>query len=137
MQELKGRGAVVLGTGGVGRGIALGLAAEGMQVGVADSNAATAEAVAAEITAAGGDAVALQADATSTDSLQGLAEDAAGRFGGISVLANTVGVIADRRLEEASEEDWAWFFEFNIMASVRSVNAFLPHLRASAEGGHI
>src|SRR4051794_1554654 len=137
MQELKGRGAVVVGTGGVGRGIALGLAREGMRVGVADINASTTEAVAAEIAKDGGEAVAMQADATSTESLAALAEDAAGRFGGVSVLANTVGVIADRRLDAATEDDWAWFFEFNVMASVRSVNAFLPHLRASDGGAHI
>src|SRR5437764_3986974 len=108
-----------------------------MRVGVADINATTAEEVAAEISDRGGDAVALQADATSTESLTALAEQAAGRFGGVSVLANTVGVITDRRLDSATEDEWAWFFEFNVMASVRSVNAFLPHLRASGDGGHI
>ena len=134
MEELKGHGAVVIGTGGVGRGIALGLAREGMRVAVADINATTADAVAAEIRDGGGEAVGLQADATSTEALTSLADAAASRFDGVRLLVNTVGVITDRRLDSATEEDWAWFFEFNVMAAVRSVNAFLPHLRAGGEG---
>lgn len=131
MEDLKDYGAVVIGTGGVGRGIALALGQEGMHVAVADLNAATADAVAAEIRDAGGDAVAVETDATSTASLTALADDAVGRFGDVRLLVSTVGVITDRRLDAATEEDWAWFFEFNVMAGVRSVNAFLPHLRAA------
>lgn len=137
MQELQGRNAVVIGTGGIGRGIALGLATEGMAVGVTDIDPGAADAVAAEVTAGGGRAVAAQADATSRLSLDSLAARMVTELGGVNVLVNTVGVILDRRLDEATEEDWQWFLEFNVLASVRSVNSFLPHLRASGDEAHI
>jgi NAD(P)-dependent dehydrogenase (short-subunit alcohol dehydrogenase family) len=136
VEELKDHGAVVIGAGGIGRGIALSLAREGMHVAVSDLNATTAELVASEIRGCGDDAVAMPADATSVDSIMALAGDAVRRFGDVRVVVSTVGVITDRRLEAATEEDWAWFFEFNVMANVRIVNAFLPHMRA-AGGGHI
>lgn len=135
--ELAGRNAVVIGTGGIGRGIALGLAAEGMSVGVADIDPAAADAVAAEIAAAGGRAVPAQADATSRISLDDLATRMVTELGGVNVLVNTVGVILDRRLDAATDEDWQWFLEFNVMATVRSVAAFLPHLRSSGDEAHI
>src|SRR4051812_37661933 len=134
MEDLKGHGAVVLGAGGIGRGIALALAGGGMKGAVPDNNPATAEAVTAEITGEGGQAVTMQADATSSESLVALAEGAARQFGDVRLLVNTVGVITNRRLDEATEQDWAWFLEFNVMAAVRSVNAFLPQLRAAGEG---
>jgi NAD(P)-dependent dehydrogenase (short-subunit alcohol dehydrogenase family) len=69
MDDLNGRVAVVTGGGsGIGRGLSLGLAAEGMTVAVADLQAANAEAVAAEIEAAGGRALALGVDVTSVPS---------------------------------------------------------------------
>ena len=66
MNDLKGRVAVVTGGGsGIGRGLALGLAAEGMTVAVADIGLASAERVASEIESRGGRAFPIGVDATS------------------------------------------------------------------------
>lgn len=136
--ELEGRTAVVIGGGGgVGRGVCLGLADAGMRVLVADLELAHAEAVAAEIAARGGVASAAHVDATDVASLEGLAATAVERHGAVHVLANLVGVITNRRLDEATEAEWSWFFEFNVMAHVRANNVFLPHLRAHGEPAHI
>jgi NAD(P)-dependent dehydrogenase (short-subunit alcohol dehydrogenase family) len=136
--ELAGRTAVVIGGGGgVGRGVALGLAAAGMRVMVADLDAGAAATVAAELRERGAEAAAQQVDATDVASLEHLASAAVDAFGAVHVLANLVGVITNRRLDEATEADWAWFFEFNVMAHVRANNVFLPHLRAHGEPAHI
>ena len=136
--ELAGRTAVVIGGGGgVGRGVALGLAAAGMRVMVADIDEASAGAVAAELRERGAEAAAHQVDATDVASLERLASATLDAFGAVHVLANLVGVITNRRLDEASEAEWAWFFEFNVMAHVRANNVFLPHLRAHGEPAHI
>jgi NAD(P)-dependent dehydrogenase (short-subunit alcohol dehydrogenase family) len=138
MDDLKGRGAVVVGGGsGIGRGIAMGLAAEGMAVLVADIDPESAAAVSDEITFHGGDARSHRVDATDDASLASLAERAGDELGKVHVLANTVGVVADTPLIEATEAEWAWFIEFHLMTAVRSVNAFVPAIRAHGEGGHI
>ncbi len=136
--DLTGRVAVVIGGGsGIGRGIALGLAGEGMQVVVADIDAASADAVRSEIEAAGGTALAAHIDATDRGSLGELADHAVRELGAVHVLVNTVGAIVDRRLDEATEDDWGWMLELNLMAQVRSVAVFLPRLRASGGPAHI
>lgn len=87
MDDLNGRVAVVTGGGsGIGRGLSLGLAAEGMTVAVADVQAANAEAVAAEIESAGGRAFALCVDVTSAASLAAAAKEIVARAGGVNLL---------------------------------------------------
>jgi NAD(P)-dependent dehydrogenase (short-subunit alcohol dehydrogenase family) len=113
------------------------LGAEGARVVVADIEPDSAGAVAAEIVSRGGTAVPRQVDGTSRESLADLAAFAVAEYGAIHVLSNNVGVITDRSLADATEADWAWFLEFNVMAIVRGVQAFLPHLRANPDGGHI
>lgn len=138
MKELAGKTAVVIGGGGgIGRGISLALAREPMNVVVADIELDTAARVAGEIGEAGGRAIAARVDATDVDSLTALAQRATDEFGGVHVVSNNVGVIVNRKLEAASEADWAWFFEFNIMALVRANNALLPYLRAHGGEAHI
>jgi len=133
MEDLTDRVAVVIGGGsGIGRGIALGLAAAGMRVVVADIDAASAEAVRDEVAAAGGRATAAPVDGTDRQSLGRLADDTVAEHGAVHVLSANVGVVADRPLTAASEADWAWIIEFNLLSAVRAVDVFLPRLRASA-----
>lgn len=138
MEDLAGKGAVCVGGGsGIGRGIALGLGAEGVRVLVADIDPDTAERVRDEIVAAGGEAQSAQVDATSPDSLSELARTAADLIGNVHVLVQTVGVVANTPLGDATEQEWGWFTEFHLMSAVRTVNAFLPGIRAHGEGAHI
>jgi NAD(P)-dependent dehydrogenase (short-subunit alcohol dehydrogenase family) len=130
--DLHGRTAVVIGAGsGIGRGIALALAAEGMRVVVGDIEAESATAVAGEVASSGGVATAARVDGRDRATLAALADQAVADYGGISVLSTNVGVFANRSLASASEQDWAWIIELNLMSAVRAVNVFLPHLRAS------
>jgi NAD(P)-dependent dehydrogenase (short-subunit alcohol dehydrogenase family) len=137
--KLDGRTAVVIGGGsGIGRGIALSLGREGMHVAVADIDGEWAEKVAAEITDRGGAAKGFAVDGTDTGSLTELADATEKEFGtGPAVLSNNVGVACSRKLELATENEWAWAIEFNLMSAVRSVNVFLPRIRAHGQGGHI
>ena len=136
--ELSGATAVVIGGGsGVGRGIALGLAARGAAVAVADIDLATAESVALELEIAGGRAGAYQVDATDRASLDRLTGAVEAAQGSTQALVNTVGAIYDRPLAETADADWEWIFEFNVMAMMRSVQAFLPQLRTHPGSAHI
>jgi NAD(P)-dependent dehydrogenase (short-subunit alcohol dehydrogenase family) len=138
MEDLSGRVAVVIGGGsGIGRGIALGLAAEGMRVVVADIDAASADEVRGEITEVGGTATVAGVDGTDRESLGRLAEGTVAEHGAVHVLSTNVGVVADQPLTTASEVDWAWIIEFNLMSAVRAVDVFLPHLRTAGGPAHI
>jgi len=135
MKDLAGRTAVVLGVGGVGRGIAHCLAAEGMRVAVADIDDAVAAGVRDAITADGGGATALAVDATDRDQLSALGERVTAELGGPHVVVNTVAAITDRPLDRCTEQDWAWIIETNLLASVRVVDVLLPRLRAARASG--
>lgn len=130
LTELEGRTAVVVGGGsGIGRGIALALAAEGMRVVVGDIFHESAAAVAEEITKNGGQATDATVDGRDRASLAALADQAVAAYGGVQVLSTNVGVFANRRLDSATDEDWAWILELNLMSAIRVVDVFLPRLR--------
>lgn len=128
---------IIGGGGGVGRGIALGVAARGARVVVADVDPETADAVARELVDAGHQAIAAQVDATDAVSLASLADTAEAAFGSVDLLSNNVGVVHSGELLEASESDWAWVIEFNLMTIVRACAAIVPRIRAHGRGGHV
>jgi 3-oxoacyl-[acyl-carrier protein] reductase len=99
---LSGQKAIVTGAAsGIGRGIAIALAAEGMEVALVDRAAPEASnAVAASIEAAGGKAFGVQADVSDEASAVAAVTGAARRMGGIDLLVNSAGVIADGPLLE-------------------------------------
>ena len=138
MQDLKGRTAVVTGGGsGVGRGISLGLAAEGMKVAVLDLNGGAAERVAQEIAARGTESMAVAVDVTSPEQLAAAAKEVVGRFGNVNLLCANAGVILPiGPLAENSDSDWEYVFSVNLHGVVKTVNAFLPSLR-EADEAHI
>jgi NAD(P)-dependent dehydrogenase (short-subunit alcohol dehydrogenase family) len=135
MQTLDGKTAVVTGGGsGIGRGIALGLAAEGMRLAILDLNSEAASAVAAEIERAGGEAIALAVDVTSAEALARAAAEVADRLGDASVLCANAGVMLPLGpLAEKTSEDWEYVFSVNVHGVVKTVTAFLPQLRAADE----
>ncbi len=94
---LAGQKAIVTGAAsGIGRGIAGALAGEGMQVAIVDRAAReVTEAVVAGIQAAGGEAFAVQADVSDEASAVAAVTGAARRMGGLDLLVNSAGVIAD------------------------------------------
>lgn len=136
---LDGHTALITGGGsGIGRGIALALAREGMNVAVADLQRSNAEAVAGELEAAGARAIAIGCDVTSEDSLAAAAQAVRDAFGPVHLLSNNAGVIVPLEpVTQKSIADWEFVFSVNLFGIVRSVSAFLPAIRAHGEGGHI
>ncbi|MCC7365130.1 MAG: SDR family NAD(P)-dependent oxidoreductase [Dehalococcoidia bacterium] len=138
MQDLQGRVAVVTGAGsGIGRGIATVLAANGMNVVVADIDAASAEDAATALRAAGAEALAVQADVRKLDSVQTLADAAYERFGAVHVLCNNAGVMGWHHASEATHADWEFVLSVNLWGVIHGVEAFLPRFLAQGGEAHI
>lgn len=138
MRELQGKTAVVIGGGsGIGMGIALGLADEGVRVVVADIEPDAAQTVAKRLEAGGGRALAVRVDATDPESLADLVKLSTREFGAVHILSNNVGVGYDSPLSELTAQDWSWFIEFGFLSIIRAVDAFLPGLRSQAPEAHI
>ena len=114
--RLRQRVAIVTGASrGIGRAIALALAAEGANVVVnyASSSTAAQEVVAA-ITDAGGTAVALQADVSKIEQVDGLLKDTMEKFGRVDVLVNNAGITRDTLLLRMKPEDWQAVIDLNL-----------------------
>ena len=137
MRELEGRVALVSGGGsGIGRGIVLALAGEGMRVVVADVESDAAEAVAAEITAAGGEAIAETVDVTDVAAVEALADRCDERYGGVDVLCNNAGVVGHTPIGPGSLDSWRWIIDVNLFGVVHAINTFVPRMLARvAENG--
>jgi 3-oxoacyl-[acyl-carrier protein] reductase len=106
--NLAGKTAIVTGSSrGIGRAIALALAARGCRLVVNyRTRQAEAEAVAAEIAAAGGEALVVGGDVSRLDDVKRLAESALQRFGRIDILVNNAGLVRDNYIAFMKDEEW-------------------------------
>lgn len=115
-QHLQGKVAIVTGASrGIGRATALALAAEGayLVVNYASSSSA-AEQVVEEITAMGGQAIALPADVSKADQVDALVEKTMEKWGRIDVLVNNAGITRDTLLLRMKPEEWQAVIDLNL-----------------------
>jgi NAD(P)-dependent dehydrogenase (short-subunit alcohol dehydrogenase family) len=118
LYTLEGQVAVVAGgAGGIGRAVCEGLAAFGATVAVADINQAAADAVAAEISAAGGHAWGIALNALDIPGTQQVMAEVARRAGSLDVLVNAVGTHKEAPAEEFTEADWDRVVDLNLKAA--------------------
>ncbi|NOG68898.1 SDR family NAD(P)-dependent oxidoreductase [Roseicella sp. DB1501] len=134
MFELKGRvGLVTGGNGGIGLGLARGLAKAGAAVMVAGRNEAkNAEAVAA-LRALGAEADAVVADVTEEASVNAMVARCVERFGRLDILVNNAGINIRNRPEVYELADWHKVIATNLTSAMLASRAAHPHLKA---GGH-
>jgi len=123
---------------GIGRAIALRLAAEGGSIAVSDIDAVAAEEVAREIVATGGKAFATTCDVTDTASVEASFADAVARLGHLNVLVNTAGGDWDEPVfGEIADELWDRKMDVNLTGVVRCIRAALPSLIAAGPGSNV
>ncbi len=114
--KLKDKVAIVTGASqGIGRGIALGLAAAGADIVVnCDRSADKAEAVAQEIRSRGRRALVVKADVCNHTDVQRMVQETLRTFGRIDVLVNNAGLFINSPMEDVKEEDWDRVMAVNV-----------------------
>lgn len=132
--RLDGHVAVVTGGGaGIGRGIARVFSGAGASIVVSDLKAGTAEAVAAEIVADGGEAVGVACDVTREADLAAVVKTALDRFGKLSILVNNAGGGGPKPFDMPMDT-FRWAYELNVFSLFRLTQLAAPHMAAAGEG---
>lgn len=137
--DLSGQVAIVTGGGrGIGRAIARTLAAAGAGVAVVyHASRQGAEAVAAEIEAGGGRAIAVQADVRRADQVQAVVAAVVEHFGRVDILVNNAGIFTQAPQTELSEADWDAVFDTNLKGLWLCSKAVVRQMIAQGGGGCI
>ncbi|MGZ3339083.1 MAG: SDR family NAD(P)-dependent oxidoreductase [Reyranella sp.] len=138
MRELAGKTAFVTG-GASGIGLALGraFAQAGMRVMLADIESGALAAAVDSLRDVGPDVRGVACDVTDAASVKHAAEASYTAFGNVHVVCNNAGVAGGSGIDDISLASWRWVLDVNLMGVLHGVHAFLPHIRAHGEGGHI
>lgn len=133
--KLKDKVAIVTGAGrGLGKGIALKLAAEGAKVVVADILEENAAAVVAEIAAAGGTAISAVANIARRSEVEQMFTSAISAFGGVDIMVNNAGINRDGQLYKMSDEDWDLVISVNLTGTFYCTRLAAQHMREKNYG---
>lgn len=136
MFDLTGKVALITGgNGGIGLGIAKGLAKQGAAVAIAARDEAKNAAALKELMAAGATAFAVRCDVTDKASVKSAVDEAARKLGGLDIVVNNSGT--SRRapeLVDLSQEDFEYVVDVNLNSLHRVSVAVFPHIKARGRG---
>ena len=139
--RLDGKVAIVTGAGGrgnnIGRAYAMGLAAAGASVVVADIQLAGAQACADEIVTSGGQAIAADVDIANPEQVAAMVAAGIAAFGGIDILVNNAALmleVAAAQAETVELDQWNRMFAVNLTGALICAQAVIPAMRARGGG---
>ncbi len=133
--SIEGRVAIVTGAGGgLGREHARFLARKGARVVVNDLAQAAADAVAAEITAAGGKAIAVAASVTDESAVAAMVSRTISEWGRVDILINNAGILRDKSFAKMSLEDFRVVVDVHLMGAVICTRAVWDWMRDQRHG---
>jgi NAD(P)-dependent dehydrogenase (short-subunit alcohol dehydrogenase family) len=129
--KLKGKRALVSGsTAGIGLAIAATLAGEGARVIVNGRAQSSVDAIVKELRSSGGDVDGFAGDLSKAAS----AEELARQYPEVDILVNNLGIFEPKPFEEIPDEDWARFFDVNVLSGIRLARLFLPAMKRANWG---
>ncbi|HNW59030.1 MAG TPA: SDR family oxidoreductase [bacterium] len=135
--ELKDKIVWITGAGrGIGRSVALSLAAHGAHIILSARTISDIEAVAQEITNQGGQAVAMPCDVRHADQVRRVVVAVERTHGPLEVLINNAGVAVFNKIVDTSESDWDTMMETNVKGAFLCAQAVLPGM-IERKSGHI
>jgi len=124
------------GGGGIGMGIALGLAKFGANVGVLDVIPERTERAVQAIEELGGKGLALPADVMDTDQIRAAVDRTREQFGRLTILVNNAGGVRAARFVDQSERSWRRHIDINLVSMLAATSAAIPSM-IEAGGGSI
>ncbi len=135
MFTLSGKVAVVTGgNGGIGLGMARGLAQAGASIVVAGRNAQKSAQAVKELQALGAKAIALEVDVTDEQSCCQLIADAVSKMGRLDILVNNAGTNIRKQPQEYSIAEWRQVLDTNLTSAFVCSNAAYPHMKQAGAG---
>ena len=148
MGVLDGKVVIITGGGrGIGRECALLAAKAGARVlvndlgagvsGADEGSAGPAEETAAEIRAAGGEAVSNSESVTSYAAVQGMVKQALDTFGGLHAVINPAGILRDGMFHKMSEENWDAVINVHLRGTFNVCRATIEHFRNQEDGAYV
>jgi NAD(P)-dependent dehydrogenase (short-subunit alcohol dehydrogenase family) len=133
--KLNGKTAVITGASrGLGKAMALALAAEGARIALVARDRERLDAVAAEIGAGNGQAAVVPADVTSEDEVLRIEREIAAQFGKVDILINNAGVIVRKPIVEFTLEEWRRVMDTSVTGAFLMCRSFVPHMRGRGYG---
>jgi NAD(P)-dependent dehydrogenase (short-subunit alcohol dehydrogenase family) len=136
--ELPGKVAVITGgASGIGLATAKQLGRRGCQLVLVDIEPAALDQAARGLADLGVRVETRTCDVTDYDAMRALADDVVATFGAVHVVFNNAGVAVGGPIVDMTHEDWRWIIDVDLWGPIHGVEAFLPHIRAAGEGGHL
>lgn len=133
--DLRGKVAIVTGgNGGIGLGIARGLARAGADIAVAARNAAKSAAACAELEALGVRAVATTVEVTDEDQVKRMVADTVRHLGGVDILVANAGINIRRAPDEYTLEEWRTIVDTNLTGVFSCCQAVYPEMQRRGGG---
>jgi len=137
MFDLKGRVALVTGgNGGIGLGMACGLAEAGAAIGIAGRNQAKSEAAAAELAKLGVKTAVLTADVTDEAQCRQMVDEVISRLGRLDILINNAGINIRKAPQDLTMAEWKEVMDTNLTSVFACSQAVYPVMK-QAGGGKI
>jgi 3-oxoacyl-[acyl-carrier protein] reductase len=134
---VNGKVCVITGAGqGIGRALALYFAERGARVAIAEVNPALGAEVAAQIEAAGGEAIAVETDVTDPKSVAELVTRVHDAYGPVAALINNArwSGLTPNPVTEISDEDWQRALDVNVTGAFNCIRAMVPDMIAAGWG---
>src|SRR5436190_21824664 len=133
--KLQDRTAVITGASkGLGRAMALALAAEGARVALVSRDREKLNAVADEVTAAGGRATVFTADVTSEEDVRRVESEILAVYGKVNILINNAGVNVRKPVVDFTLEEWRKVMDTNVTAAFLMCRSFVPAMTGQGYG---
>ena len=132
---LSGKIALVTGAAqGIGRDIALGLAADGAEVAICDVNLEAAQKTAGDIEAMGRKSLALKANVASSADVTAMIDQVVEKFGTIDILVNNAGITRDGLILRMKDEDWDLVLSINLKGAFLCTKSALKYMSKQRSG---